>query len=152
MRIRYGISQVGYAANFIEYAGGTPNPSPTPAPVVQKPDLTGAFTKLNTDPYGHTLSGSFLVENMGNAATANSFRVLLYLSKDGVSQTTLLGSATVSVAIPPDYYVNLGINVYNSSSTYFKGKYAIAVIDPDDSVPDSNRANNVVVSNTIQKK
>ena len=28
MYIGYGVSQVGYGANFIEYAGGTPNPAP----------------------------------------------------------------------------------------------------------------------------
>src|SRR5208337_1346423 len=38
MRIRYGISQVGYGANFVEYAGGTPNP---PATSVSVPNVVG---------------------------------------------------------------------------------------------------------------
>jgi C1A family cysteine protease len=152
MRIRYGKSQVGYAANFVEYAGGTPNstPTPTPVPVVTKPDLTGAFTSVYTSSNGLSLSGNFAVENLGNATTANSFRVLLYVSKDGVSKTTLLGSATVSISIPPNYYVNLVIN--KKGSTTFKGKYLIAVIDPDNFVPDSDRSNNVIVSSRLQKK
>ena len=46
MRIRYGISQVGFAANFIEYAGGGSTPA-APA-VVYKADLTGAFANVQT--------------------------------------------------------------------------------------------------------
>ncbi len=151
MRIRYGISQVGYAANFIEYAGGTPSPNPPPAPpVVSLPNLTGQFVNISTSYSGRALSGNLWVENLGTAATANSFRVLLYLSTNGVAKTTLLGSATISTVIPPGYYVNLRISA--QSSTSFNGKYLIAVIDPDDSVPDSNRSNSVVVSNMIQKR
>lgn len=223
MRIRYGISQVGYAANFIEYAGGTPNPSPSPAsvnvpnvvgdteanaataltgaglavgtvstqssaavpsgsvisqnpaagasvalgsavnllvssgsappspppsPDVSEPDLTGVFANLQAGFSGRVLTGAFEVENVGTAATTNSFRVLLYLSMDGVSKTALLGSATVSVPIQPGYYINLRIH-YNAR-TSLTGTYLIAVIDPDSSVPDSNRSNNVVLSNIIQ--
>jgi hypothetical protein len=151
MYIRYGISQVGYAANFIEYAGGTPNPNPTPAPpVVTKPALTGVFVNLSAGNEGRTLTGNFWLENLGTAATEHSFRVLLYLSNNGVSKTSLLGSATISTSIPPDYYVNLMISDY--SSTSFSGKYLIAVIDPNNYIPDSNKGNEVVVSLKIQKK
>lgn len=152
MYIRYGISQVGYGANFIEYAGGTPNPKPTPVPppVVAEPDLTGVFENLYTSNGGRSLTGNFWLENLGTAATAHSFRVLLYLSKDGVSKTSLIGSTTISTHIQPDYYVNLMISDF--SFTSFSRKYLIAVIDPDNYIPDSNRTNNVVVSQTIQKK
>ena len=218
MYIGYGMSQVGYGANFIEYAGGTPNPAPAsvsvpgvvgdsqaaattaitgdglvvgtvttqssatvasgtiisqnpasgtsvasgsavnlvvssgPAPpvppVVAKPDLTGIFSNLQTSNSGKVVTGNFEVENIGNAATANSFRVLIYLSKDGVSKTALLGSATVSASIQPGGYINLSI--HESSRKSFRGEHLIAVVDPDDLVPDSNRSNNVVVSNIIE--
>ena len=46
MYIGYGVSQVGYAANFIEYAGGTP--ASAPSTVVYDPNLTGAFPILHT--------------------------------------------------------------------------------------------------------
>ena len=152
MYIRYGVSQVGYGANFIEYAGGTPNPNPTPAPppVVAEPDLTGVFENLYTSNGGRSLTGNFWLENLGTAATAHSFRVLLYLSKDGVSKISLIGSTTISTHIQPNYYVNLMISDFGSTS--FSGKYLIAVIDPDNYIPDSNKTNNVVVSHTIQKK
>src|SRR5208283_4739051 len=151
MYIRYGVSEVGYGANFIEYAGGTPNPNPTPAPpVVTEPALTGVFVNLSAGNEGRTLTGNFWLENLGTAATEHSFRVLLYLSNNGVSKTSLLGSATISTSIPPDYYVNLMIS--ESSLKSFNGKYLIAVIDPNNHIPDSNKGNEVVVSLKIQKK
>jgi len=218
MNIAYGMSQVGYSANFVEYAGGPPNPTPAsvsvpnvvgdsqagattaitgaglvvgtlatqssasvtsgtiisqnPAagasaasasavnlvvssgaappvpPVVPEPDLTGIFSNLQTSNAGKVITGNFEVENIGNAATANSFRVLIYLSKNGVAKTALLGSATISTSIQPGGYINLAI--HESSRKSFRGEYLIAVVDPDDLVPDSNRSNNVVVSNVIQ--
>lgn len=157
MYIGYGISQVGYAANFIEYAGGTPPPNPppnptpppTPPPVVNTPNLTGVFASLSSSNGGRTVSGNFWVENVGNAATASSFRVLLYLSRDGISKTSLLGSATISISISPDYYVNLRFN--ERSSTSFSGKYLIAVIDPDNIIPEPTPHNNAFVSNMIRQ-
>src|SRR5208283_2677577 len=106
------------------------------------------FSNLQTSNSGRVITGNFEVENIGNAATANSFRVLIYLSKDRVSKTTLLGSATISTSIQPGGYINLVIR--ESSRKSSRGEYLIAVVDPDDLVPDSNRSNNVVVSNVIQ--
>jgi C1A family cysteine protease len=149
MYIRYGISQVGYAANFIEYAG-TPNPpTPTPPPVVTAPYLTGVFVGVSTGNNGRNLSGNLWVENTGNAATAGSFPVLLYISPNSAGNPkSLLGSATISATIPPNYYVSLKFS--DSRSTSFNGQYLIAVVDPNDSVPDSN-TNNTFVSSVIQK-
>ncbi|MGO9315147.1 MAG: C1 family peptidase [Syntrophobacteraceae bacterium] len=154
MYIAYGVSQVGYGANFIEYAGGTPppspSPSPTPAPVVYEPNLTGVFENLSTGSGGKTLAGIFQVENIGNAATATSFRVLLYLSPNGASKTKSLGSTTITQDIQPGGSVNIKIRKTFTKSV--KGQYLIAVVDPDSLVPDSNRSNNVVVSNVLQAR
>jgi hypothetical protein len=152
MFMGYGVSQVGYGANFIEYAGGTPSPSPapTPTPVVNEPDLTGVFANLSIGSEGKTLTGIFQVENIGNAATATSFRVLLYFSPDGVSKTKSLGSSTITKDIQPGGYVYLKIHKTFTKSV--KGEYLIAVVDPDSLVPDSNRNNNVVVSNVLQAR
>jgi C1A family cysteine protease len=151
MYIGYGISQVGYAANFIEYAGtpNPPTPPPTPPPVGNKPYLTGVFAGVSTSNYGRKLSGSLWVENTGNSATAGSFPVLLYVSPDGTTKSSLLGTATISALIPPNYYVSLRIRDY--SSTSFNGQYLIAVIDPGNVIPDSN-TNNIFVSNMISQK
>lgn len=217
MRIRYGVSQVGYAANFIEFGNGTPNPTPSSGsvsvpnvvgetqsaataaitaagltvgtvttqssttvasgsvisqsptastsvaqgtsinltvssgpPVVYKPDLTGLFLNIQTKSGGRVLSGYFQVQNVGNASSGNKFRVLLYVSKDGVSKSTSLGSAKITNSLAPGGYVNLKIN--KTFATSVNGKYLMAVVDPDNQVADSNRNNNVVVSNAIQKK
>jgi hypothetical protein len=132
------------AVNLVVSSGAAP---PVP-PVVPEPDLTGIFSNLQTSNAGKVITGNFEVENIGNAATANSFRVLIYLSKNGVAKTALLGSATISTSIQPGGYINLAI--HESSRKSFRGEYLIAVVDPDDLVPDSNRSNNVVVSNVIQ--
>ena len=134
----------GSAVNLVVSSGAAP-PDP---PVVLQPDLTGIFSNFQTSNSGRVITGNFEVENIGNAATANSFRVLIYLSKDRVSKTTLLGSATISTSIQPGGYINLVI--HESSRKSFRGEYLIAVVDPDDLVPDSNRSNNVVASNVIQ--
>ncbi len=134
----------GSAVNLTVSSGSAP---PVP-PVVAEPDLTGVFSNLQTSNSGKVVTGNFEVENIGNAATANSFRVLIYLSKNGVTRSTLLGSATISTPIQPGAYVNLSI--HESSRKSFRGEYLIAVVDPDDLVPDSNRNNNVVASNVMQ--
>jgi hypothetical protein len=88
------------------------------------------------------------VQNIGNVATSTWFRVLLYLSPDGVSKTSLLGSSKLTKHIQPGGAINLKI-----SKTYGKsiaGQYVIAVVDPDSRVPDSNRTNSVVVSSDLE--
>ena len=87
----------GSAVNLVVSSGSAP---PVP-PVVAEPDLTGVFSSLQTSNSGKVVTGNFEVENIGNAATANSFRVLIYLSKNGVTRSTLLGSATISTPIQP---------------------------------------------------
>jgi C1A family cysteine protease len=146
MRIRYGVSQVGYSANFIEFGGGTGKSNP----VIDLPNLTGAFVNVRTSEAGEVLSGSLWVENEGNATTTTTFRTLLYLSNDGVSKSSLLGWADIPVEIPPRYYVDIEFS--EGFSTSVIGKYLIAVIDPDHVVPDSNRNNSVVVSRITQSK
>jgi C1A family cysteine protease len=140
MRIRYKVNKVGYSANFIEYAGGNTPVSPPP---VTKPDLAGEFVKLYTGDYGKALYGTFQVRNQGTGATENPFRVFLYLSKDGVTKNTLLGSATVSASLDVDSIFNLRISKSSTSSS--RGKYAICVVDPDNAVSESKEGNNVIV-------
>ena len=146
MHIAYGVSQVGYGANFIEYAGGT---VPAPAPVYA-PDLTGVFPILRPNPKGNAVKGVFQVQNIGNVATPTWFRVLLYLSPDGVTKTGLLGSSKITKRIRPGGSVNLRINKTLAKSKSVEGQYVMAVVDPDGRVPDSNRTNSVVVSGVIE--
>jgi subtilase family serine protease len=92
--------------------------------------------------------GYFVVENKGAVATTTWFRVLLYLSNDGVAKTSLLGTAYVENAIQPGGGIALGF--YETFTSSVRGKYLIVVIDPDSRVPDSNRSNNVVVSQVLE--
>ena len=68
MRIRYGINQVGYAANFIEYGGGSPNPTPSPTSV-NVPDVVGVTQAAATA----ELTGEGLV--VGTVTTQSSTAV-----------------------------------------------------------------------------
>ncbi len=143
MYIGYGVSQVGYAANFIEYAGG-----PVPSAAVYDPNLTGYFPVLHTSRNGQTVTGIFQVQNSGNEGTSTWFRVLLYLSPDGVTKTKLVGSSKIKKDIQAGGFVNLKL-----SKTYAKsviGQYVIAVVDPDSRAPDSNRTNSVAVSSVLE--
>ncbi|MGA2223358.1 MAG: C1 family peptidase [Syntrophobacteraceae bacterium] len=149
MRIGYGVSQVGYAANYIEYASGIPAPSPGPAPPVYAPNLTGVFPSVYTNPKGNTVKGIFQVQNNGNVTTSTWFRVLLYLSPDGTTKTRLLGSSKITKHVPAGGLVNLRINKTLGKSDVM-GQYVMAVVDPDSRVPDSNRTNSVVVSGVLE--
>ncbi|MGO9314575.1 MAG: C1 family peptidase [Syntrophobacteraceae bacterium] len=149
MRIGYGVSLVGYSANYIEYASGIPAPSPGPAPVVNAPNLTGVFPSLYTNPKGNTVKGIFQVRNNGNVTTSTWFRVLLYLSPDGTTKTRLLGSSKITKHVPAGGLVNLRINKTLGKSDVI-GQYVMAVVDPDSRVPDSNRTNSVVVSGVLE--
>ena len=125
----------GSSVNLVVSSG------PAPPPSTNRPDLTGSFPGLYTSNNGTVLHGTYQVKNIGTAATTTSFRVLLYLSSDGVTKNTLLGTATVSSSLRVGSYVNLSIS--KSSTTSFRGKYVICVIDPDNTVPESNEGNNV---------
>jgi hypothetical protein len=131
----------GSAVNLVVSSGPAPNPS-------KEADLTGVFQNIALSRSGRTVTGYFTVENIGNAATATSFRVFLYLSNNGVSKTTFLGTGYVSNPIQSGGSISLGFHENFSSSV--SGGYLIVVVDPDDFVPDSNRANNTVVSNVLQ--
>jgi C1A family cysteine protease len=145
MYIGYGMSQVGYDANYVEYAIGTP----TPPPVINAPNLTGVFPSLYTNPKGNTVKGIFQVRNNGNVTTSTWFRVLLYLSPDGTTKTRLLGSSKITKHVPAGGLVNLRINKTLGKSDVM-GQYIMAVVDPDSRVPDSNRTNGVVVSGVLE--
>ena len=138
----YGMTSLGGVNGCGTIFSFTP-PSPTPAPIVYDPDLTGIFPILYTNPKGKTVKGIFQVQNIGNVATAHSFRVLLYLSM-GRS----LGVYTITKHVPPGGVVNLKISKTFTKSVI--GQYVIGVVDTNRQIPDSNRTNSVVVSNVLE--
>lgn len=147
MRIRYGTNQVGYAANYVEFACPNPSPNPDPgsdpAPVVTpKADLEGGFTSIAGLRAGHQVNGTLRVTNSGNA-DAGFFRVLLYRSIDGVEKTQYLGSANVR-KLAAGVYKDILIRK-RSSTILYSGQYLMAVMDSESKVEESDESNNTVV-------
>ena len=140
MRIRYGKSQVGYSANYVEFACAGPSPAPPPATLL--PDLAGSFTNITTYASGHQVAGMLKLANAGQA-NAGAFKVLLYLSNDGSTKTLFLGQFNLT-GLATGASANLRFNK-SSSATLFSGKYLLAVIDSDSQVKESNETNNKAV-------
>ncbi|MHC1742948.1 MAG: C1 family peptidase [Syntrophobacteraceae bacterium] len=144
MRIRYGMSQVGYTANYVEFSCADPAPNPDPAPVTNpRPDLEGSFTKVAGLRSGHQVSGTLRVTNSGDAA-ATTFRVLLYRSVNGTEKTQYLGTATVR-KLAAGAYKDIAVNK-RSPSILFSGQYLLAVIDSESKVEESDETNNTVAT------
>ncbi len=144
MRIRYGISQVGYSANYVEFscADPSPNPEPPPTPVTTpRPDLEGSFTKVSGLRSGHQMRGTLRVVNTGDAV-AGTFKVLLYRSVDGEEKTQYLGGAAVR-QLAPGAYKDITISK-RSSTIVYSGQYLLAVIDSESRVEESDETNNTV--------
>jgi C1A family cysteine protease len=149
MRIRYGKSQVGYAANYIQFACNSPAPTPTPTPdptpppaSVSLPDLQGSFSSLTVYSSGHQVVGSLKIVNQGQA-NAGAFKTQLYLSTDGKAKTLYLGQAIIG-SLAKGSSATLSFNK-SSSTTLFSGKYLLAIIDSDSQVKESNESNNNIL-------
>ncbi|MHC1727196.1 MAG: C1 family peptidase [Syntrophobacteraceae bacterium] len=137
MRIRYGRNQVGYSANYIQFAC---NSIPTPPPPAL-PDLRGSFISLYAS-NPHRVNGTLRLRNLGEAK-AGAFKVNLYASTDGNYKRKYVGQLAVS-GLAIGAYTDVAINIYTSTLLY-SGKYLIAVIDPDSQVKESSESNNTVV-------
>lgn len=107
------------------------------------PDLYGAWSKVNkTQKRGnYTVSGTLTTFNEGTAS-AGSLMVNVYLSADKTpsSNDTLIGSYKVANIAPG---ASKATSIRYSTGTTNPGDfYLIAVIDPTNSVAESNESNN----------
>jgi subtilase family serine protease len=84
--------------------------------------------------------GRFRVSNIGNG-NAGSFSVAFYLSNDGIKPGSLLKTNTV-VRLRAGSYIDMPFE--HISWLRQSGKYLVVVIDPDNSVVETNEKNNVV--------
>ncbi|MCE5335141.1 MAG: hypothetical protein LLG06_11220 [Desulfobacteraceae bacterium] len=145
MRIRYGCNQVGYAANYVQFTcpgdQPAPTPTPTPTPSVDNPDLTGSYKRLVTYYGGRRVDGTLRVVNSGKV-NSGAFKVLFYISHDGVSKDTLIGTKTVT-SLKVNCYKDMTFTKTMSSGTY-SGQYVLAFIDADGQVTESNESNNTI--------
>lgn len=137
MRIRYGRSQVGYSANYIQFACESPTPGPTALA-----DLKGSLSGLYTTSNSHRIRGALKITN-GGTKDAGAFKVSLYASNDGALKRKYVGQVSVS-SLAKGASANIAVNIYTPTLIY-SGKYFMAVIDPDSQITESNESNNTVV-------
>jgi len=117
---------------------------------VDGPDLVGEFTKLErkTDRKGDTLSFTLLVTNIGNKPTSGGFTVEFYLSADNTldGSDTLVFSKTLKDKgsegkVQPGSSVTISKTLKIKQST--QGKFLIALVDSEDTIPETNEENNI---------
>ena len=122
------------------------NVAVTVIPVPQVPDLSGAWANVsNIGPSKknvYRITGSFAISNTGTG-TAYGVVVNIYLSNDNTFDPgdTLIKTSTYSNIRAGS---NKSISISFNSSTYIGGKYLIGVIDPNNTVDESDEGNNVV--------
>jgi len=112
------------------------------------PDLSGAWSNISKKKVGtrYRVSGKLTVSNTGTQKASRA-TVKVYLSDNATYELSdqYLGSTTMN------------INANRSASKTFNyfvtedptGKYLIALIDPDNTIQESNENNNIGVSNVI---
>ncbi len=112
--------------------------------LVNGPDLTGQFQSITLRRlvFSYHLAGFLRVSNIGNRNAA-SFKVSYYLSNDGTTLGTLLGSSTIR-SLTSGAATNLAYGFFMNQSP--KGKYLIAVTDSGNSIPERNETNNRVAA------
>lgn len=109
------------------------------------PDLTGAWSNVSktgsTKRGQYTVSGNLTISNIGTAV-ATAVVVNIYLSNDNIfgAGDTLIQSDTYQ-NIQPGAQKVFGVSY--KSSTDPGGKYLIGVIDPSNTVNESNENNNI---------
>jgi hypothetical protein len=101
-------------------------------------DLKGTWT--NFYDFNGTISGILQVSNVGNQAVAAGFNTAFYLSNDGISLNTPLGTQTAGYSLTVGKTISFG---FRYSGTNLSGKYIIAVIDSTDVVTEANKLNNI---------
>ncbi len=120
------------------------------------PDLTGQWQSLTEQRFkglrtrsGYLLRGALKISNIGNRDANGQFRVSYYLSNDGTTLGTPVGSTNVCVSLSrtsrtcqlkPATSVTLSFSYASTQS--LKGNYVIAVIDEANNISETNENNN----------
>ena len=92
MYIAYGMSQVGYGANFIEYAGGTPNPPPVSVSV---PAVVGDTQAAATS----AITGVGLVVGTVTAQSSATVASGTVISQNPASGTSVTSGSAVNLVV-----------------------------------------------------
>jgi hypothetical protein len=110
------------------------------------PDLTGSWGTVSLSgpnkKGSYTVSGTFTTENRGNQSASNVV-VKYYLSSD--SNTPISTSTIRSISAGSSKTTTINYSTKSSP----KGKYLIAVIDPDSRITEIDEGNNQISSNSI---
>jgi len=113
------------------------------------PDLAGEWTSFSqtckASSKGQTckIAATLQVKNAGNQAVSSY--VQIYLS-DGAGYLKRISTGKIKVGGNKLIKISYSLPKGQSAS----GKYLLAVIDPDDTLVESNEKNNVIVSGTLQ--
>jgi hypothetical protein len=120
------------------------------ADVAKLPDLIVSLidrTRLTSDPLTFVVSGQVDVQvsNIGNAAAAQSSRVLIYIDKDrdgrfDPAKDEVIGSARLTALLDPRAFATVTINV--SGKLPFRDAPFRVRVDADDELVELNELNN----------
>ena len=108
------------------------------------PDLTGTWVTLTSSNDGKSVSGTLALSNIGPVG-AGTFRVAFYLSDDGSTLDNLLRTFTIRRGIAAGTTKNISFST-RSRIASLSGKFLIALIDPANSITESDKNNNRAVA------
>ncbi len=112
-------------------------------------DLTGGWISLyqTCSVDGCEISGKFLFQNTGNMDGPGA-KIRFYLSEDGSfaegRNPLLMEFTTTSIAGGSDQTIRLEHRLGFGLGQDLKGKYIVAIIDPDNTVVESDKSNNSI--------
>ncbi|MBC7350173.1 MAG: SBBP repeat-containing protein [Candidatus Aminicenantes bacterium] len=120
---------------------------------IPRPELQGGWIRVSTSRMfvrSAVLRGNLRIMNSGDASTSGLFTVSYYLSNDGNSLDTLIGTQRVSLTISPGWSRTLLFFKYFANKNILTGKYLVAVIDSKNNIPEKDETNNRVIFGPLQ--
>jgi hypothetical protein len=112
------------------------------------PDLCGEWVKVSTSKLfikSISLRGNLRIRNSGDANTSGTFIISYYLSNNGSSLDTLIGTQRMSLPISAGGSRTILFIKNFADKNSLAGKYLIAVIDSQNNITEKNETNNRVI-------
>lgn len=121
---------------------------PTPLP-----DLTGELHDVvlkRMFAQVRIINGYLKLRNIGQATASSGYVVTFYLSPDGTTPETKIGSRSINFSLAKGTYRELMFVCYVPNTISVSGKYLMAVIDSGNKIPEKNEGNNNVIFGPLQ--
>ena len=112
------------------------------------PDLCGEWVKVSTSKLfikSISLRGNLRIRNSGDANTSGTFIISYYLSNNGSSLDTLIGTQRMSLPISAGGSRTILFIKNFADKNSLAGKYLIAVIDSQNNIAEKDETNNRVI-------